>query len=495
MNIALVLFAVGGILLIQSLLMLVCMVFSLVTENHADATYAWPLLWVKCLLPTFSASLVFMFVGRRADRTRFFRREALAIVGLGWLVSGLCAALPYVLSPLGVPLWDGIFESYSGLTTTGATIFRDLTLLPDSILLWRSITQWMGGMGIVILFVAVLGFFGIGNKALFHSEVSALADSDMATRFQSLSCSYLMIYVGFTLLAVLGLVTLGLTPLNAVNHAMAAISTGGFSPHNESIAYYSDLWVHLWLIIIMLCGGVALPVHFTVLLQRRLGILRQNEEFRAYLAILLVVTTIIFLDLAFFWPGHEGVTPRLLVDSLFQTVSLMTTTGFGTADFDLWPPLSKFLLLGIMFVGGCAGSTAGGIKVSRFIVFTKAAYRHLLLVHRPGLVRKLRLNGKVLSENAIQGVITFFAFYFVLLLIGILGLALLEPNLNLTSTLSAVIACLNNIGPGLGDVGPTQNFALFNPVSKLWLSAFMLIGRLEIYAVLLLLLPSFWRKF
>ncbi len=495
MNIALVLLALGGILIIESIMLLFCLVFSFLTENFADAPFAWPMLWVQCLIPTLLSAGILIFMGRKADRDHFFQREAFAIVSLGWLVSGIYAAMPYVLSPLGVPIWDGLFESYSGLTTTGATIFTDLNQLPDSLILWRSITQWMGGLGIIILFVAVLGFFGIGNKALFNREASALADSDMGTRFQSLSFKYLMIYTCITLTGIIGLMVCGLTPFSAVNHTLTAISTGGFSPHNESIAYYPQLSVHLWLIAIMLAGGVAFPVHYLLLIQRRYGMLKKNEEFRTYFIIIFVVTAIIAVDLLYFMPDQNSSTVRVIVDSLFQTVTIMTTTGFATADFDMWPPLSKFLLLGVMFIGGCAGSTAGGIKVSRFIVFAKAAHRHLLLVHRPHLVLKLRLNGKVLSEDAIQGVIIFFSFYFVLLLIGILGLALLEPNLKLTSTLSAVIACLNNIGPGLGQVGPTENFALFNPAGKLWLAAFMLIGRLEIYAVLLLLVPSFWKKF
>jgi trk system potassium uptake protein TrkH len=495
MNIALVLLALGGILLIESVMLLFCLAFSFFTESYAVSDFSWPMLWLECLIPTLLSACILIFMGRKADREHFFRREAFAIVSLGWLVSGLYAALPYAISPLGIPVWDALFESYSGLTTTGATIFTDLNQLPDSLILWRSITQWMGGLGIVILFVAVLGFFGIGNKALFNRETSALADSDMGTRFQSLSFKYLLIYIGITVVGIIGLVICGLTPFNAINHTMAAVSTGGFSPHNESVAYYPQLSVHLWLTLIMLAGGVAFPVHYILWIQKRIGFIKRNEEFKAYFCIIFLVTSIIALDLLFYWPDRTASTTQTLVDSLFQTVSIMTTTGFATANFDVWPPLSKFLLLGVMFIGGCAGSTAGGIKVSRFIVFAKAARRHLQLVQRPHLVSKLRLNGKVLSEDAIQGVIIFMAFYFVLLLIGILGLALLEPNLKLTSTLSAVIACLNNIGPGLGQVGPTENFALFNPAGKMWLAAFMLIGRLEIYAVLLLLMPSFWKKF
>lgn len=494
MNLRLVSLGIGGILLIESVLMAVCLCFALVFESGPES-FSWPALWLSCFIPTGIAAALLILLGRKADRTRFFRREAFAIVGLGWLISGLFAALPYCLSPFHVPVWDGLFEAYSGLTTTGATIFTDLDLLPRSLILWRSVTQWIGGLGIVILFVAVLGFFGIGNKALFHRESSAMADSDLGTRFQSLSFRYLMIYVAITGVAALGCLVLGMTPFSALNHAMCALSTGGFSPHNESIAYYPQWTLHLWLVLIMLAGGVAFPVHYALWIRRQFDVFTRNEELRAYLGVIVLVALVIALDLFIFWPEANGRPFQVVVDSIFQTVSIITTTGFVSADYNLWPPLSKILLLGIMFIGGCAGSTGGGIKVSRFVVFAKAIGRHLKLVQRPHRISKLRMNQKVLPEDAIQGVVTYFALYFVLLLTGVLGLALLEPNLDLTSTLSAVISCLNNIGPALAEVGPTENYALFNPAGKLWLAAFMLLGRLEIYAILLLLLPSFWKKF
>lgn len=494
MNLRLVSLGIGGILLIESALMAACLCFALIYEAGSGLS-SWPALWVSSFLPTLVAAALLILLGSKADRSRFFRREAFAIVGLGWLISGFFAALPYCLSPLHIPFWDGLFEAYSGLTTTGATIFTDLDLLPRSLILWRSVTQWIGGLGIVILFVAVLGFFGIGNKALFHRESSAMADSDLGTRFQSLSFRYLMIYISITGVAAVGCMIFGMTPFSALNHAMCALSTGGFSPHNESIAYYPQWTIHLWLVLIMLAGGIAFPIHYALWIRRQYDVFTKNEELRAYLAVIALVTLLIALDLIIFWPEADSHPFRIVVASIFQTVSIITTTGFVSADFNLWPPLSKILLLGIMFIGGCAGSTGGGIKVSRFVVFAKAIGRHLQLVQRPHRISKLRMNQKLLPEDAIQGVVTYFALYFVLLLIGVLGLALLEPNLDLTSTLSAMISCLNNIGPGLAEVGPTENFAFFNPAGKIWLAAFMLLGRLEIYAILLLLLPSFWKKF
>lgn len=492
MNFRLVSLALGGILLIVGTLMLVCLGYSAWGEPKPGP---WVTDWLRCVVPTLAVGIVLMNLGRRADRTRIFRREAFAVVGLGWIVAGVFAALPYMILPPHAPVWDALFEAYSGLTTTGATIFTDLDQLSRGLLLWRSITQLIGGLGVVILFVAVLGFFGIGNKALFNRESSALADSEMGTRFQSLSFRYLMIYSAITLVGAVGLVIGGLTPYSAINHAMCAISTGGYSIHNESLGFYTGWHVHLWVVLLMMAGGIAFPVHYVLWIQRQWGTIRRNEELIVYIAAILLISTVIAIDLIVLWPGRNAPMSKLIVDSLFQTVSIMTTTGFGTADFNEWPPLSKFLLLGAMFAGGCAGSTAGGMKISRFIVFAKAALRQVRQAHRPHVVAKLRLNTKFLPEDAVQGVVMFFALYFVILLIGILGLAFLEPTLSMTTTLSAVIASVNNIGPGLAEVGPTHNFSIFNPLSKVWLSGFMLLGRLEIYAILLLILPSFWRKF
>ncbi len=493
MNLRLVNLALGGILSLVCLLMIVCLLFSMGYEGAEDSP--WPSVWWISLLPTLGAAAIFLVLGRKADRQRIFRREAFAVVGLGWCSASLFCALPFVFAPLDIPVWDALFESVSGLTTTGSTIFPDLGLLPQSLLLWRSLMQWMGGLGIIILFVAILGFFGIGNKALFHRESSALADSEMGTRFQMLSLRYLIIYVSITLAGIVGLWVLGMEPMAAIHHGLCAIATGGFSPHNESVAFYPQLSLHLWLVVLMMAGGVAFPLHFLIWYQRRYRVLWSNEEFRTYLLIMLGVSVVIGLDLVFYGGDLPSKGWRLVVDALFQTVSIMTTTGFTSTNYDQWPPLTKFLMLGLMFMGGCAGSTAGGIKVSRFIVFTKAALRHLRTVYCPHRIETIRLNTKVLSGDSVHGVIIYFALYFILLLVGILGLALLEPTLQFATILSAVITCFNNVGPGLAEVGPNSNFASLQPMGKLWLSAFMLLGRLELYAILLLLLPSFWKKF
>jgi trk system potassium uptake protein TrkH len=357
------------------------------------------------------------------------------------------------------------------------------------------VTQWIGGLGVVILFVALLGFIGVGTKALFSRESSAVAQSDVMPRVQSLTLRYLYIYLGFTLIGILGLIILQVSFFESVCHALCAISTGGFSPHNESVGYYHSNFVTLWLAFLMFVGGIALPVHYVVLIQRRWGVLKSNEETRVYGYLVVIAALIIAVDLAIVQHTPVEDLPTLVVDSFFQLISITTTTGFVTVDFNQWPTLTKFILVMFMIIGGCAGSTAGGMKIARFIVFLKTARRHLQLIIRPNKVARLRMNGRILDEEFINAVVFYFAIYFVLLIVGILGLSILQQDIDLETTFSAAIASFNNIGPGLGKVGAMENYAFFNVASKMWLCLFMLLGRLEIYAILLLFLPSFWKKF
>lgn len=490
MNFRFIYSTLGGISIINSLMVLLCLLYALVHEYGESNLVT---IWTLCFCINLTSGAVFFFFGRGMDKNRIFRREALAVVGIGWIYCGIFSALPYFFS--GVPVWDALFESYSGLTTTGATIFADIEVLPRSIVLWRSVTQWMGGLGVVILFVALLGFIGVGTKALFSRESSAVAQSDIIPKVQSLTLRYLGIYMGFTLAGIIGLLILGVSFFDATCHSLSAISTGGFSPYNDSVGHFDNHAISLWITAIMFVGGIGLPVHYLVLIQKRWGLLKSNEEVRTYFTVLLFATLIIGINLAVAQPVPGNNLFSRIVDSIFQVVSITTTTGFITTDFDLWPSLSKFVLLLLMIMGGCAGSTAGGMKVARFIVFAKSARRNLQLIIRPHLVSRLRMNRKVLDEDFIQAVIFYFAIYFVLLIIGILGFSMLEPDLEMTSTVSGVIASFNNIGPGLGKLGAVENFAFLNVASKMWLCLFMLLGRLELYAILLLFLPAFWRKF
>lgn len=473
-----------------------CLVYSYLYEDQEAGRGAGMVhVWMVSTLVTLSSGLLLAFFCRGGRQALIFRREAFAVVGLAWLTTGIFAAIPFSLPPLSLAPWDALFESYSGFTTTGATIFTDLDSLPDSIILWRALMQWMGGMGIIVLFVALLGFMGLGGRSLFSSESSALAEDDLRPRIRSLSLSYLQIYLSFTILGIAGLYLMGVNIFDSVTHTATAVSTGGFAPHNASVDYFSEWYIHLYIVILMFLGGIAFPVHYQFFFLKKVGIWQKNEELRVYCYILLGVTVVIAVDLLL--TGHYKLdnVGWAVMDSLFQVVSIMTSAGFGTADYDQWPGLSKVLIIGLMIIGGCAGSTSGGMKVARFVVFSKGAMRELRKVFRPHLILRLKVNDRLLEETVITGVVFYFALYFVLLIIGILGFAVLDPGRDLTTIFSGAISCFNNIGPALGDVGPSQNYASLNPASKLWLSLLMLLGRVELYAVLLLFLPSFWKKF
>lgn len=441
-----------------------------------------------------STGLLLLGLGRKTDLNQVFRREAFAVVGLSWILCGIFGALPFPLSGVGT-MWDGLFEAYSGFTTTGATVFRDIGQLASSLVLWRSVMQWMGGMGIVVLFVAIFGFMGVGGKSLFQEETSSLAQDDFHVRMHSLSLYYLALYFGFSFIGALGLFLMGLSPFDAINHAMTAISTGGFSPHNESVGYFGHWYVEAWLTVVMLMGGIGFPLHYRMVFLRKKSIYISDEEVRTYFFIVLGSSLVVAGERILRGELADQALHVLCVDSIFTVASVITTTGFTSSDFSLWPVLSQLLLLGLMISGGCAGSTAGGIKVARILVFMKEAYRQLRLVYHPRLVIRLRLNGKILEDSMLQGVTFYFALYFLLLVAGIFLLSLLEPKLDIISVVSAVFASLNNVGPGLMEVGPSGNYAFFNPASKMWLSLLMLVGRLEIYAIVLLFVPRFWKRF
>lgn len=260
MNFRFIYSTLGGISVLNALLVLICLTYSLLHEGTEEGLST---IWITCFCFNLIVALILFYWGRGLDKSRIFRREALAVVSIGWVYSGLFFALPFIL--YGIPIWDSLFESYSGLTTTGATIFADLDSVPRSFLLWRSLSQWLGGLGIVILFVALLGFIGVGSKALLSRENSAMANADLVPRVQSLTLRYLMIYVGFTAIGFIGLMSCGLSVFDAANHSFSAIATGGFSPHDQSVGYYDSPFVKLWMTAIMFAGGVAFPLHYLVI--------------------------------------------------------------------------------------------------------------------------------------------------------------------------------------------------------------------------------------
>ncbi|HOX01698.1 MAG TPA: TrkH family potassium uptake protein [Candidatus Paceibacterota bacterium] len=429
----------------------------------------------------------------RGSGAEILRKEAIAVVGLSWLICSAFGALPYLLCPPRLGPVEAWFESMSGFTTTGATAIADLNQWPRAILLWRALTQWLGGLGILVLFVALLSSLGVGSKALFQHESTARTGAgSVQERIQDLALRLWQIYFGLSIICILGLILLGMSPFESACHAMAAVSTGGFSPRNESIAAYHSLPIELWISLFMLLGGGSFLL-YAWLIEGRWERWRMEEETKVYLAIVAIAAAVIAVDL---WivEGHHTVGSAAR-EAFFQVASILTTTGFTTADFDRWPTLSRLLLLLVMAVGGCAGSTAGGIKVSRLIFFFRTIGQEIVHAYRPNRVFVLRLNGQVVDEPVKLQTLLLVALAGLTVVLGTLCVALFEPELGMDSCLSATIASLFNVGPGLGAVGPTQNFGHLGAGTLAILSLLMLLGRLEFFAVLVLAAPALWRKY
>jgi trk system potassium uptake protein TrkH len=431
-----------------------------------------------------------IWFGRGTGRD-ILRKEAIAIVGLGWLLCTVVGAFPYLFNSPALDPAAAFFESASGFTTTGSTAIANLDIYPQSILLWRATTQWLGGMGILVLFVALLSSLGVGSKALFRHESTAQIGYGFHSRIRHTALSLWALYTALTAICVAGLTALGMSFYDALLHSFAAISTGGFSPQNASIMFYASPGIDVWLCIFMFLGGANFLLMAKVL-RRDIAGLRKEEEFRTYFWIIALATAAVAADLVI---RQNVPVLKSLQWSSFQVVSIMTTTGFVSADFDLWPKLSQAVLVVLMFVGGCSGSTAGGIKVGRTLTFFKTTAQQLVNSFRPSQIIPVRINGSILEESQKTSALFFIALAGATVAGGTLFILLLEPNISLVGSFTSVTAALFNIGPGLAEVGATKNFAFFSPPSHLILAFLMLLGRLEFFALLVLFLPSLWRRY
>jgi trk system potassium uptake protein TrkH len=414
-------------------------------------------------------------------------REGVAIVGLGWIAIVCAGALPFVFAGVAPSLPAAIFESASGFTTTGATVFPVIEDLPPSILLWRSVTHWIGGMGIIVLGVAILPLLGVGGAQLFRAEVPGITVDRLAPRI--LTTARLLWGVYALLTAVLGLLylALGMSPFDAANHSMSTLATGGFSTRTASMAAFSPAiqWVT---VVFMFIAGVNFTLHYRVLTGRWKAWFR-DTEWRWYFASAAGVSVIIFAALAL---AEDAWTGEALRRAVFNTVAVQSTTGFATADFALWPSVAQVLLLGLMFVGAMGGSTGGGFKVVRAAVVTEHTLGELRKVLHPQAVVVTRLGRTPVRNDVVLNVLAFLGMYVATHAVGTVVLAALGSDL-ITAT-SAALAAMSSIGPGLGAVGPAAHYGHLGDPALLVLSALMLLGRLEFYTLLVLFLPGLWRR-
>ncbi len=415
-------------------------------------------------------------------------RDGFLVVTLFWVILGIVGALPFILG-LHLNITDAIFESVSGFTTTGATVIVGLDQLPQSILYHRQQIQWLGGMGIIVLAVAILPLLGVGGMQLYRAEASGISQQDKITpRIAETARSLWMIYLSLTIACALAFWAAGMNLFDAIGHAFSTIATGGFSTHDSSIGYYQSQLIEGIAIVFMLSGGANFAVHFVALRRRSTKQYTADPEVSTYGMIFLVSTLIVAISLfaANTYPGFW----ESLRHSSFQIASVLTSTGFTTANFADWPLHIPLTLIILSFIGGCVGSTAGGIKILRILLLAKLGLRELFHLSHPKAVTVVKLGDRAVAENVLFSVWGFYVLYIITSLL--LTLAMMTAGLDLVSALGAVVATINLLGPGLGEVA--VNFTTVTPTVK-WLGIFgMLVGRLEIFTLLILFYPPFWKR-
>ncbi len=415
-------------------------------------------------------------------------RDGFLFVALAWVFASALGALPFTLAGT-MSYVDAFFETISGFTTTGASILSDIEVIPKSLLLWRSTTHWLGGMGIVVLTVAILPLLGVGGLGLMEAEAPGPSVDKITPRISSTAKILWLIYVALTVLEILLLMAGGMDWFDAVTHTFGTMATGGFSTKNLSVGHYRSGYIDVVITVFMLAAGLNFSLYFKLLSGKAISAFRDTEA-RTYLGIFSVAALLIAWDL---WrAGTYGGFGASLRYAGFQASSILTTTGFATADFARWPPLSQTILFLLMFVGGCAGSTGGGIKVIRIVFLSKMAFTEMKYLLNPRSIYGIFVDGKSLRKNIIYDTAAFVLLYIFLLLATTLVVS--AGGFDILTSLTASLATVGNIGPGFGKVGPAFNYGFFPDWIKAWLSFAMLLGRLEIYTVLVLFTRSFWRR-
>jgi len=417
-------------------------------------------------------------------------RDGFLVVVLFWVVLSLSGAIPFWLSPEpDLSLTDSVFEAISGLTTTGATVILGIDDLPHSMLWYRQQLQWLGGMGIIVLAVAVLPMLGIGGMQLYRAEMPGpMKETKLTPRITETAKALWYIYLGLTIACALAYWLAGMDGFDAIGHAFSTVAIGGFSTHDDSMGYFDSTLIEMIAVFFMLLAGMNFALHFIAFRRRSVLAYSQDSELRFYLFLMVVVTIIV--TVALFYTNTYIDWEESFTQALFQTVSIGTTTGFTTDTFYYWPPFLQILLIFLAFVGGCAGSTGGGIKVIRFLLLIKQGLREIGRLIHPNAQLPVRVGGKVINHRVVDAVWGFFSLY-----VGtftLMYLALAATGLDLLTAFSAVAACMNNLGPGLGAVG-AHYYDMHD--AGIWiLCVAMLLGRLEIFTLLVLFSPAFWRR-
>ena len=477
MNIRIVWRTLGKVLLIEAALMLLPLVTALICHESP----------IPFAVPLAGTALLGLGLSRvESRRTIYTAREGFVIVGLAWVLMSLLAAIPFVMSGDIPNYLDAVFETVSGLTTTGATILADVEGLHRGVQFWRLFCHWIGGMGILVFIMAVLPLAGDRSMHIMRAEVPGPVVGKIVPKAKQTAQILYMIYFALTLIETVLLLFGGMNLYDALLHSFATAGTGGFSTRALSVGYYNSAYIDIVIGTFMLLFGANLSLYFLVLVGSWRDAVK-NEELHWYLAIVAFAVLTIAGNLARAYGGFG----QALRYAYFQVASIITTTGFSTADFTEWPAYSQAMLVTLMFIGGCAGSTAGALKVSRVAILVKSAATDLMRMLRPRSIEHVRLDRKVIQPGTIKAVEGYFSLYLLLLLVGTIVVS--TDGFDFTTNFTATLACLSNVGPGLAKVGPMGSFAIFSPLSKLVLILEMLLGRLEIYPILLLFVPATWR--
>ena len=476
MNYKLMLRMLGRILQLESLLLLLPALVALIYHES-------PMPFLLTLVPVLVVGTLLSRLRAKAD---FFSREGFAVVGLIWVTLCITGAFPFFLSGQFASFWDCLFEITSGFTTSGATILTDIERLPRGILFWRSFSSWIGGMGVLLFTLAFLPKVGGRNHILVQAEMPGpLVTKLVPKTVQSTQILY-TIYIALTVIEIIAFCIAGMPFYDAVVSTFACICTGGFCVFNASFAAYNSA-CQIIAIVFMILGSLNFALFFLAVSGRIRQALK-SDELRFFLGAVGVASVLVFLNIL---PLYKS-AGMALKDAVFQVTSIVSTSGFSTTDYNLWPSFSKTILVLLMFIGGCSGSTAGSIKCGRLLLMFRCARRSLLRLSHPRAVKVVKLDGKAMDENRLNTIFAFFILFCILLVIGCVAVTL--DGADLVTAFTTSLGALSNVGPGLGRVGPMGSFAFYSGATKVFLSLMMVVGRLEIFPVLLLLQPSIWKK-
>ena len=442
-----------------------------------------------------------LMLSTRDHRKELHKRDGYVIVTFGWISMSLVGTLPYIITGAIPGFTNAFFETMSGYTTTGASILNDIESLPESVLFWRSITHWIGGMGIIVLAIAILPLLGIGGMQLFAAEAPGPGGDKLHPRITDTAKRLWLIYVGYTIAETILLKVAGMSFFDAINHSLSTLSTGGFSTKNASVAYWNDqpLIQYIIMVFMFLAGTNFVLSYFAF--KTRFSKILKDEEFKAYCFFIvgLTLTVVLFIyyksDVSTSSINHPmvlGAFESAFRHGLFQVLAVVTTTGFVTADFTAWTPFLTIFFFGLMFLGGSAGSTAGGVKIVRHLILIKNGLLEFKRTLHPRAILPVRYNTRGVQQPIVFNILAFFILYMLSFIVGVLVFSVL--GLDFETALGGAASSLGNVGPALGDLGPANNYASLSAPAKWWSSFLMLIGRLELFTVLILITPFFWRN-